>query len=942
MFAQQNQTSRVKNFSKLLFAFLFLCAFLSPLKASAATLYFCGGASGNWNTLSNWRIDPNCDDSAPAIPAPSDDVIALENITSNSGGPITINTFLLGDLAPSSKFLGINITVLNGAIFSDSSSGGNSNTGIITGDVTFNGSSYNNSLINGNVTFNGSSYNNSLINGNVTFNDSSYNHEFGAIVGNVTFNGTSQNNSTSEVAITGDVTFNDSSSNVVGLIVGNVEFTGSSSHGASITGNVTFRDSSSIFGESHLVNGNVSVYFPVPRPFWVNIFEGVLTYYNYPFYFLGTSDDDWCNVSNWFVDESGSVSSGELPTNSSNSIFIFSTVNQKVGCNPEVVAMTIGNGNSESSIGFNIPITITDTLTVVDGGFLGNGADVTGQEEVIFNGSSYNNGTVNGTTTFNGSASNGGGTINGNAIFNDTSGNGSVINGNAIFYQWSSNSATINGDATFNDTSFDQGYGITGDVYLNTTYYSDGSLDGNGVFHVDQNGWAGTISGTLYGPDSLPVTTIIFSNESINSGTFTSGAVFNDTSYNAGTITGDVAFNDTSYNAGTITGDVAFNDTSYNAGSLEGSTITFNTSSYNDSGGTVYGDTTFNGASFNTGSISAFYVTFNDSSYNSNFINGDVVTFNDSTYNNGFIEGDAIFTNDSSELMVGSPILGVKTRLYISSLTTSRDFVTDGPWTVVADGEGVAVNVVDAVYDETTTFSELNGGYFLFDAPTLSSSPASSLTATSAALNASITILGGPVITTRGFTYGLTSSDHTATSSTTGVYTATSTYSQTVTDLTCNTTYFFRAFAINEVGTGTSTESTFTTSACPVIASVSSQSSRSSGTSAARRAQNLAQNNLSSTATPTIQNPLIIITPSPKPVPVSNTIPPVVIPIKTPSSTTVAPTTIATSSEVIAEDIQVQEEVVSPTDSQEEKSVPKPSFFKTVLESIKSFWRSIF
>jgi hypothetical protein len=117
----------------------------------------------------------------------------------------------------------------------------------------------------------------------------------------------------------------------------------------------------------------------------------------------------------------------------------------------------------------------------------------------------------------------------------------------------------------------------------------------------------------------------------------------------------------------------------------------------------------------------------------------------------------------------------------------------------------------------------------LVSLPTLTVQPASSITTTTALLNGSITNDGNASSTVRGFNYGLT----TAYGSTTSVSAAigVSSFSDTVTDLTCNTTYNYRAYATNSAGTGTSSNATFTTSACPVVPTPSSGGGWSSPTS---------------------------------------------------------------------------------------------------------------
>ncbi len=103
-------------------------------------------------------------------------------------------------------------------------------------------------------------------------------------------------------------------------------------------------------------------------------------------------------------------------------------------------------------------------------------------------------------------------------------------------------------------------------------------------------------------------------------------------------------------------------------------------------------------------------------------------------------------------------------------------------------------------------------------APTTTTQSASSITTTTATLNGNITDTGGEDNTERGFNIG-TDTNYTMTDITeSGTY-STGSYSLTATGLTCGTTYHYRAYSTNTAGTGTGSDETFTTSACPVAAS---------------------------------------------------------------------------------------------------------------------------
>ena len=87
------------------------------------------------------------------------------------------------------------------------------------------------------------------------------------------------------------------------------------------------------------------------------------------------------------------------------------------------------------------------------------------------------------------------------------------------------------------------------------------------------------------------------------------------------------------------------------------------------------------------------------------------IIFNGTAVNEGRVMGDAIFYEDSTENL--GTVSGVKTRYYTITSQPSRNFMDDGPWIVVADGVEVDLDLNGSIYDLGTTFSAINGGYFL-------------------------------------------------------------------------------------------------------------------------------------------------------------------------------------------------------------------------------------
>jgi hypothetical protein len=99
-------------------------------------------------------------------------------------------------------------------------------------------------------------------------------------------------------------------------------------------------------------------------------------------------------------------------------------------------------------------------------------------------------------------------------------------------------------------------------------------------------------------------------------------------------------------------------------------------------------------------------------------------------------------------------------------------------------------------------------------APSINATPtASSITTTSAILNGDMTSDGNASSTIEGFNWGTdaTYGQRAQSSGTFGM----GAFSQTLSNLTCGTAYHYQAFAVNFAGEGTSSDQSFSTSACP-------------------------------------------------------------------------------------------------------------------------------
>lgn len=105
-------------------------------------------------------------------------------------------------------------------------------------------------------------------------------------------------------------------------------------------------------------------------------------------------------------------------------------------------------------------------------------------------------------------------------------------------------------------------------------------------------------------------------------------------------------------------------------------------------------------------------------------------------------------------------------------------------------------------------------------APTVSTQAASSITQTTATFNGNIDATGGSNNTVRGFAWGtnsgLSGGDTATTTDTSGNPFGTGSFTYDATSLTCNTTYYYRAYSTNSLGDGLGSIENFTTSACSV------------------------------------------------------------------------------------------------------------------------------
>ena len=154
-----------------------------------------------------------------------------------------------------------------------------------------------------------------------------------------------------------------------------------------------------------------------------------------------------------------------------------------------------------------------------------------------------------------------------------------------------------------------------------------------------------------------------------------------------------------------------------------------------------------------------------------------------------------------------------------STIFTIGDLQVNAPYTIAVDGSAVLVSTSSATSSITYTYT---GGYttphtFTITqnlSPTIGVPTISSINQTSAVLTGDILANNGATSTIEGFNYG-TTIPYTSNVSTTGAY-GVGTFVFTINGLLCATTYHVQAYAVNPLGTATSSDQSFQTEPCSV------------------------------------------------------------------------------------------------------------------------------
>jgi hypothetical protein len=148
---------------------------------------------------------------------------------------------------------------------------------------------------------------------------------------------------------------------------------------------------------------------------------------------------------------------------------------------------------------------------------------------------------------------------------------------------------------------------------------------------------------------------------------------------------------------------------------------------------------------------------------------------------------------------------------WAGSAPTSYTFSSNGSKTLYAWVKDAADNISNSLSANTT----------IYGVPTVVTASSGSIDRTTAVLGGSITSTGGYDANQHGFVYGNNSDFSSVVGTTTGgSFSGTGSFvaSQAISlsSLVCGTTYYYRAYATNDVGTGYGSTSSFSTSACPV------------------------------------------------------------------------------------------------------------------------------
>lgn len=433
------------------------------------TLYYYSGGDGSWDTVANWYLDYDHTISAGRIPTASDIVVILNGLTSNLT-TVVAKEIIVRD----SGYLGVSTDIHSDVKFFD---GTYISAGSITGNATFYNSSYTNiagsyssPVVVGNAVFKNTSYigynGASFFGLSVTFDDDSHPYNGGSLIcQQVNINGTNI---------------------CAGVYYGNVDVTSGYSLAIGSSSTLAVYDGNLTIYKNNIINGN-----------GIQVYNGSLILKDNST-ISSNNSVNFYGLCKLVLDNTGSspyassvnISSSSYGNYNGNLTIIVNNLNNSYGwmfgggSNTINCRKLIFNGNSYY-YGNNY-LYITDSIIFNDNSYWHNSGTNSANNiipSMIFNDTSYNDGTIAcNSAIFNHSSYNDG-TIsnsfsnNANAIFNDYSQNNSysTVSGRAIFKGFSQNYGTITVEAWFDDFSLHNSGG-----YVGGAIYYLGSLSANG------------------------------------------------------------------------------------------------------------------------------------------------------------------------------------------------------------------------------------------------------------------------------------------------------------------------------------------------------------------------------------------------------------------------------------------------------------------------------
>ncbi|MFM2290549.1 MAG: hypothetical protein RIS29_362, partial [Bacteroidota bacterium] len=231
-------------------------------------------------------------------------------------------------------------------------------------------------------------------------------------------------------------------------------------------------------------------------------------------------------------------------------------------------------------------------------------------------------------------------------------------------------------------------------------------------------------------------------------------------------------------------------------------------------------------------------------------------TDNITTNRKPIISGTATGSDATVKVTVVS---GGYTYVYNSVAVSSNAFTLDlssaVPSSITPTGifptDGLPQGTVSLTVEGNTSGAVGTNSFSIIFPPTVTTTAASSITSSTASSGGNVTADGGSTITSRGVCWSTSSNPTTSNSKTTDAGT-TGSYTSSLTSLTAGTTYYIRAYAINDAGTSYGPEVSFTTtSATPTVTVSASLSSFTTvyGTASAAQSFTVSGSNLSTNIT---------------------------------------------------------------------------------------------